>query len=74
MRFSKLDWGITPDNWKVIYRANGNMECQYDIVKYDDGLWYCTVYQYGKFADEKSFDTKNAARSWANTQDTYLEI
>ena len=71
MRFSKLNW--TSSDWRTIYRASGNMESQYDLTEMDN-LWYVTVYQFGRFVEEVSFETKKAAIEWANTQDIYLEV
>ena len=70
MQFSKLNRARS--DWRTIYRANGNMESQYDLTEMDN-LWHITVYQFGRFVEEISFTTKDAAIEWANTQDTYLE-
>ena len=70
MKFRKLDWASS--DWCVVYRAEGNMETQYDIT-HMNALWYVTVYQYRRFVEDTgSFNTMKEARAWAERQDSYL--
>lgn len=72
MIFRKLDWASS--DWRVVYRAEGNCDCVYDITK-QFGLWYVTSYQHGGNAEDSgSFNTMKEARAWAERQNQYLDF
>ena len=60
------------NNWKTIWRANGNMETDYEIVKID-GKYYVTVCQFNRIVnDTGSFKYLKDAKEWANKDNDYL--